>query len=135
MTTKKQAQPPEDWESMEKSIGGDDEATNPMKAMDSENFSWGSLAAKEEAKMTATTTTSSPVASEFDDRMAQHFSERMKRMSEDSGDEKPMPHDTASGLSAVDDAMKMIAKSSAQSSAAMGRVGEHDNLESDSNNH
>jgi hypothetical protein len=131
------AKPPTDWESMENSIGAD-ESTNPMKAVDSENFSWGALAAKEEAKAAVSTTTATPASAgkpEIDDRMADHFAEKMQRMSEDVGEDKPVPHDTASGLSAVDDAMRMIAKSSAQSSEAFGKVQDHDNLEADSTNH
>jgi len=131
------SKPPSDWESMENSIGSD-ESTNPMKAVDSENFSWGALAAKEEAKSAAMTTTSTPALAEkpeIDERMADHFAEKMKRLSDDVGEDKPVPHDTASGLSAVDDAMRMIAKSSAQSSDAFGKVHEHDNLETESSNH
>merc|ERR1719506_2741595 len=56
-------------------------------------------------------------------------------MADEDGDEKPKPHDTASGLSAVDDAMRMIAKSSEQSSQAFGKVSAHDSLEAESNTH
>jgi len=129
----------DNWNSWEKALG-EDEATNPMKAVDSESFSWSALAAKEENKAPAvTSTTLAPASAETDDRMADHFTERMKRMAEESGDdEKPKPHDTASGLSAVDDAMRMIAKSSAQSSQGFGsKVSEHDNFEAqaESNRH
>jgi hypothetical protein len=123
--------PASDWNSWEKALG-EDEATNPMKAVDSESFSWGALAAKEEAK---TTTTAAPASTETDDRMADHFREKMARMADEDGDEKPKPHDTASGLSAVDDAMRMIAKSSEQSSQAFGKVSAHDSLEAESNTH
>jgi len=129
------AKPPSDWESMEKAIG-DDESSNPMKAVDSENFSWGALAAKEEAKAAVSTAAPASVEKpEIDERMADHFAEKMKRLSEDAGEDKPVPHDSMSGLSAVDDAMRMIAKSSAQSSEAFGKVHEHDSLEAESTNH